>query len=218
MIGTFGCIELESRQAWFIWTPRVSRLPANGRALNPPGATFEEVQLLQRIARHDREAFEQFYDRYADVVYSFAARVLHDPDDAADVTQDVFVQIWEKSGSYRADLGKPISWVITLTRNRAIDRLRKLQRSHEFHAAIAEDFFEVPQHDQGGPPGSRDVNAIRSALSVLPPEQRQAIELAFFSGLTQDEIARSLAQPLGTIKARIRRGMMKLRAALKELL
>ena len=179
----------------------------------------EDVELLRQIARQDRSAFGRFYDRYANVFFSLALRVLNDHTDAADVVQDVFVQIWNKAATYNPQLGKPFHWASTLTRNKAIDRLRSRRRQFEFIQDLSEDAPEPAFQPSGEEVLSQETAAvIRKALECLPYEQRQAIEMAFLSGLTQDEISKHLQQPLGTIKARIRRGMLKLREALKGVL
>jgi RNA polymerase sigma-70 factor (ECF subfamily) len=127
--------------------------------------------------------------------------------------------IWERAFEYDAALGKPLSWAIAITRNKAIDRLRSAQRKHRLVLEAASEF--MAQEGAGGMSTERpaiageDASALRHALVSLPPGQRQAIELAFFAGLTQSEIAAQLGEPLGTIKARIRRGMMTLRDALE---
>jgi RNA polymerase sigma-70 factor (ECF subfamily) len=128
--------------------------------------------------------------------------------------QDVFLQIWDKAKNYDPNLGNPITWTLTLTRHKAIDRLRSAQRRYK----LVED--AMPELSQNQSQSSDAFNAdqnliIRAAVKNLPLDQRQAIELAFFGGQTQDEISKNLQQPLGTIKARIRRGLMKLRESLE---
>ena len=184
-------------------------------------ATLDEAQLLARIGKRDREAFSQLYDRYSGVLYSTILRVLNNPDEAADVLQEVFVQIWDKAGSYDPALGKPFNWALTMARHKAIDRLRSLRRRYSFIDEITREFETDSRPHAAGPDeifGHEQVAVIRDAVSALPLEQRQAIEMAFLGGLTQNEIATSLQQPLGTIKARIRRGMLKLRDTLRPIL
>ena len=181
--------------------------------------TPDDVQLLGRIARRDREAFSQLYDRYARVLYSTLFRVLNNPEEAQDLLQDVFLQIWDKAPTYDPALGKPFNWAMTLTRNKAVDRLRALRRRYVFIGEIANEAEEQSVEFRPGPGEvfSADQAAlVRSAVAGLPLEQRQAIEMAFLGGMTQNEIADALRQPLGTIKARIRRGMLKLRQSLRS--
>jgi len=186
-----------------------------------PIAALDDASLLRRIARRDREAFSQLYDRYAGVLYSTAMRVLDNPDEASDVLQEVFVQIWDESSSYDPALGNPFNWALTLTRQRAIDRLRALQRRYAFFAEITGE-QEVETHGMQTAPGqvfTQDQTArVRAAFLTIPYEQRQAIELLFLGGMTQEEIAETLRQPVGTITERIRRGMLRLREGLRELL
>ncbi len=177
-----------------------------------------EMALLVGIAKGDQEAFSAFYDRYSAILFSIAFRVLNDQTSAQDVLQEVFLQIWAKASTYDSSRGKPLTWAVTMTRNKAIDRLRSRLRR-----ARLKD--EVERETQPEEPANARValdevltreksELVRAAVKELPLEQRKAIEMAFFSGLTQTEIAGQLGAPLGTIKARIRRGMMKLRDAM----
>ena len=178
-----------------------------------------EIDLLRRTGRGDRDSFEQLYDRYSGVLFSTAFRILNHQEAAEDLLQEVFVQIWEKAPLFDAKRGKPLTWLVTLTRNRAIDRLRSSQRRQKMSEEIERE-AEIANH-QTNKGDTEEVNSsekshlIRSAVMQLSPDQRRAIELAFFSGLTQTEIAEKLKEPLGTVKARIRRGMMKLRDLLR---
>lgn len=179
----------------------------------------DDAELLRRVAMRDRVAFAQLYDRLSGVLYSTAIRILNDTKEAEDVLQEVFLQIWEKAGSYDPSLGRPFSWALTLTRNRSIDRLRSLRRRYEFIAEATETAVtsHLNRQDDAGEIYDRDQSQmIRRALEGLPLEQRQAVEMAFLGGLTQTEISEQLGQPLGTIKARIRRGVMKLREVVGE--
>ena len=200
---------------------RESRWRSSRTALNNPSTTVDEAQLLARIAQRDRQAFSQLYDRYSGILYSTIFRVLNNPEDSREVLQDVFLQIWDRAGSYDPALGKPFTWAMTLTRNKAIDRLRALKRRYSFIEELTLE-MEAESRPRMGTAlelFSNDQSAlVRAAVATLPLEQRQAIEMAFLGGLSQQEIADSLQQPLGTIKARIRRGMLRLREALKGLL
>lgn len=173
--------------------------------------------LMARIARGDTDAFAAFYDRHEPLLYGLALRILRHDRDAEDVLQEAAVQLWERAGEYRADLGKPISWAVTLLRNKAIDRLRAGRRRAELaDRVLAEAEVEDSIGFQGPGEGGADRSAaVRRTLVTLPRDQRLAIELAFFAGLTQTEIADRLAAPLGTVKARIRRGMLSMRDALE---
>jgi RNA polymerase sigma-70 factor (ECF subfamily) len=182
--------------------------------------TAEEPQalLLRRIATQDQQALSEFYDQTAGPLYSVAVRILGDPAEAEEAIQDVFVQIWEKAGAFDATLGAPFHWALTITRHRSIDRLRaRLRRARlveDLQETAVDPPVETAPAQQCLP--AEEAATVRSALSNLSPEQRQAIEMAFFGGLTHIEIAEALREPLGTIKARIRRGMLKLRESLQE--
>jgi RNA polymerase sigma-70 factor (ECF subfamily) len=154
-------------------------------------------------------------------MFSVAAKILNDPGEAEDVLQEAFLQIWEKAGKFDPKLGKASSWAAILARNKAIDRIRSSQRrtrlAEEAGAAHA-IAVEVSESANEMLFGHDKAKFIHSAIVELPEEQRQAIELAYFSGLTQDEISKKLNTPLGTIKARIRRGLLKLRDQLEGVL
>jgi RNA polymerase sigma-70 factor, ECF subfamily len=179
-----------------------------------------EIELLRQIGRGDKDAFATLYDRFHGVLFATAYRMLNNRETSEDVLQEVFLQIWEKAALYDPSRGKPMTWAITLTRNKTIDRLRSGQRRARLQGEIEEQAKSDVQFDDKDSVSdmnlAENASAVRQALTKLPPEQREAIELAFFSGLTQTEITEKLKQPLGTVKARIRRGMMKLRAVLER--
>jgi RNA polymerase sigma-70 factor (ECF subfamily) len=180
-----------------------------------------EIELLESTARGDRASFRSLYERYSGVLFSAAYQVLNDQAEVEDVMQDVFVQIWEKARLYDRGRGKPLTWALTLTRNKAIDRLRSTQRRHRLKDEVERETAVFEQSgssaNSAAPDSSDQVYAreknqlVRNAVLKLSREQRQAIEMAFFGGLTQHQIAAELDQPLGTVKARIRRGMIKLK-------
>ncbi|MGI8956087.1 MAG: sigma-70 family RNA polymerase sigma factor [Chthoniobacterales bacterium] len=178
-------------------------------------AQREEIELLGRIAQGDRASFEQFYDRFARVLFSVAYRLLRNEEAAEDVLQEVFVQIWKKAPLYDPARGKPMTWAVTLTRHRAIDIIRSTERRGQLHedvkleTEVGEKFDDHNSFD--AVTSSERHDFVREAMGKLSRDQREAIELAFFGSLTQAEIAERLRLPLGTVKARIRRGMMKLR-------
>ncbi len=174
-----------------------------------------EIELLRRIGGGDRDAFSQLYDRFSGVLFATAYRVLNNQEAAEDVLQDVFVQIWEKAALYDPTRGKPLTWAITLTRNKAIDRLRSVQRRNRLGDELEREAETFEQFDDKSSvdavESAEKSKLVRQAIGKLSKDQREAIDLAFFSGLTQTEIAERLGEPLGTVKARIRRGMMKLK-------
>lgn len=178
----------------------------------------EQIRLVAAMARGDKNAMAALYDQLSGPLYSLAYRMLGDAGEAQDLTQDIFLQLWRTSATYEASRGSVFSWAVTLTRNRAIDRIRMRRRRAEILSTAA------PELQPAAPAGESDsaatlwlrekTAAVRTALAELPVDQRQAIELAFFGGLTQQEIAGRLSEPLGTIKARIRRGLLKLKERL----
>lgn len=196
-------------------------LPQFFERVNETAAPDQDVELLRRIGVGDRAAFAEFYDRHSALMFSVATRVLNDAGEAEDVLQETFVQIWQKAGNFDPKLGKASSWVATLTRNKAIDRIRSSQRRNRLADEAGAEFAiasEVRDTANEAIHGHDKAKLIQSAIMELPAEQRHAIELAYFSGLTQDEISKKLSEPLGTIKARIRRGLLKLRDQLEGVL
>ena len=178
-----------------------------------------DTELLRQMAGGDALAFANFYDRYSSVLFSVALKVLHDVHEAEEVLQEAACLVWENASLYNSTLGKPSSWAVVITRNKAIDRLRALQRKGEAIARITEEAARDFSAQGHGIPSDAITNEtgalLRNALKSLPAEQQLAIELAFFVGLSQTEIATKLGQPLGTIKARIRRGMLAMREILE---
>jgi len=178
-----------------------------------------DEELMRRLFHKDRRAFEAIFDRYGDLVYSTALRVLRDAHLAQDVSQEIFVRLWRKPESYVAERGRFLTWLISVTRNRAVDEIRSRGRRLRHETASPEEQErEIPAGEANDPALNAQLaeqaRTVRAALTELPPEQRQVIELAYFGGLTQQEISDRLDQPLGTVKTRIRLGMQKLRAAL----
>ena len=193
-----------------------ARVAENTRELSQASAS-SEAQLIRRVGQRDPEAFAALYDCYSKPLYSFVLRILNDPQEAEDVLQEVFLRIWEKASCFDEAAGKPFTWAISITRNKAIDRLRTRQRKLQVFGETDDSDVVVsgPGETQRDENVWRDLVAqIRRVVEELPGEQRESIELAFFNGLTHMEIARALEEPLGTVKARIRRGMLRLRDSL----
>jgi RNA polymerase sigma-70 factor (ECF subfamily) len=184
-------------------------------------AQTNDVDLLRRIGDGDRTAFGLFYDQYSGLLFSIAVKILNDASEAEDVMQEVFLQIWDKAGGYNPLLGKPASWAVTLVRNKAIDRIRASQRRAKLMEQATVEAASGPENSPTANErlhGKENAELIRNVVAGLPADQRRAIEMAFFSGLTQNEISEKLQEPLGTVKARIRRGMLKLRDQLEGFL
>lgn len=178
-----------------------------------------EIELIERIANGDQAAFAALYDRLSPILYSMALRMMNDASEAEDVLQDGFVYIWQRANTFDGSRGSPISWAITIVRHKAIDRLRVRLRGERLRER-ASDSPELAsdKDDQSAlEPFLRERRAqVKSALTQLPGEQREALQLAFFSGLTHQQIAAKIATPLGTVKARIRRGLLQLRQLLQS--
>jgi RNA polymerase sigma-70 factor (ECF subfamily) len=181
-------------------------------------AQADDAAWLARAAAGDGAALAPLYDLHARAIYSLALRVLGDEADAEDVLQEVFTQAWRQAGRYDAARGTVVAWLLTMARTRAIDRLRARQARPDTGAPQGDNALrDLPTFavDPGDALSAvRDAERVREALGYLPPVQRLAIELAYFEGLTQSQIAERLEQPLGTVKTRIRLGLLKLRDAL----
>ena len=180
----------------------------------------DDEELIVRVAQGDRAAFEALYDRFSIPLYSLAVKILGNEAEAQDVLQEVFLSVWKKASTFRAERGSAFSWVVAQLRNRAIDRIRSRSRRGELLEAHAPDL--VPAASAGISSAdqceiSERSREVRSAMDQLSDDQRQVLRLAFFEGLTQAEIAEKLEEPLGTIKARAYRGMARLRQLLRSL-
>jgi RNA polymerase sigma-70 factor, ECF subfamily len=177
-----------------------------------------EARLISQIAGGDEAAFGMLYERFSASLYGMAFRMTNDAKEAEDVLQEGFTYIWRKAASYDSNRSTPFAWAVMIVRNKAIDRLRTRQRQERLHDKVTtEGSFQEKDETSADQPSVRERSAlVRSALQQIPPEQRQALELSFFGGLTHEQIAERLATPLGTIKARIRRGLLRLRDCLKE--
>ena len=180
----------------------------------------EEFDLLRRIAQRERAAFEALYGRYANILYATALKFVKEDADAQDVVQDVFIQIWDKAKLYDPAKGKPLTWALTLTRNRSIDRIRAIQRRtrlrDEFEQETVTDESAGVREALSGVDASEKGQILRAAVNQLSPQQKKVIDLAYFGGLTQTEIAEKLGEPLGTVKARARRGLLRLKEILGD--
>lgn len=190
--------------------------PSTENALPDEARDALDRSLLQRMAAGDQAALGALYDRFSRPLYSVAFQVINDAAEAEDIVHDVFMTLWQKAGDYSADRGRAFAWALTLTRNRAIDRLRSRRRRRELidNAAPADLGYDetLSSNDSADDLWLNEKKVeVRQAVSALPADQRKALELAYFSGLTQQEIAAKLSEPLGTIKARMRRGLFKLR-------
>lgn len=176
------------------------------------------TDLIRRMAEGDRDAFRHFYDRHARQVYPLIVRIVRDPADAADVLQEVFWEAWQSAASYDPGRGTPEAWIFMRARTRAIDRVRAVRRRGETFVAPVDERVAAAAADPGGDAAERAEarDLVLGALGRLPDAQRDVLELAYYGGLTQTEIAERLKQPLGTVKTRIRLGLERLREVLKR--
>ena len=175
-------------------------------------------ETAQRMAEDDPEALAAVYDKHIRSVFGLAMRVLQDQGDAEDVVQEVFTQAWTQAKHYDATRGSVASWLLMMSRSRAIDRLRSRRTtSDSVPLPLDTAIVDLPDQAAGAEHGvltAESVAGLRVGLAALPLTQRVAIELAYFEGLTQTQIAERLEQPLGTVTTRIRTGLLKLREAL----
>lgn len=174
-----------------------------------------DEELLKQIAEGNEEALVTLYDRYGRLVYSLAYQVLQDHQLAEEVTQDVFTRVWQAAKSFDPKKSRFTTWLTSITRNRAIDILRRRRVRGLTGPGEAELNTAITRADERlSPEYHLEALAVREALRQLPPDQRQVVELAYFNGMTQREIAEHLQIPLGTVKTRMRLAMMKLRQLL----
>lgn len=179
------------------------------------------LYLLKRIVEKDLRAFSLFYDAYAHTIYSLAVRIVRNSQEAEDVVQQVFLQVWNKASQYDVKQGSPAAWLMTIARNTAIDKLRSIKSKREI---ALEEMEELTLADNPPSPAEpltslldkEKKNLVLNALYTLSPSQRNAIELAYFEGLTHKEISEKLKEPLGTVKTRINLGLKKLKDMLKS--
>jgi RNA polymerase sigma-70 factor (ECF subfamily) len=189
------------------------------RAEETPVEPTDE-QLLDRVATRDQTAFEAIYRRHSDLVYSIALRVVADPGIAQDVAQEVFLRVWRHPALFDVTRGRFVSWLMSVARNRAVDEVRSRGRRRLREVVPAPGADDPPDPQAVDPQLAAQLaderGEVRRAMALLPQEQRIAIELAYFGGMTQQEIASVLDTPLGTVKTRVRLAMKKMRAALEQ--
>jgi RNA polymerase sigma-70 factor (ECF subfamily) len=179
-----------------------------------------DEELILRIAGAEQDAVRVLYARYGRLVFSIALHVLGDEPAAEEVTQDVFLRVWEKAGTYDPGKSRPATWLSRIARNRAIDMLREARARGEHLKAVQDELSEDPGRGSPGPAESMELSGqreqVREAVAALPESQRRALTLAFFQGLTHREIAERLGEPLGTVKTRIREAMRRMREQLEQ--
>ena len=182
--------------------------------MQPEPAQDNDVELLKAIAARDEAALAQLYDRYRVILFGLLMRILNNREEAEDVLQEVFLQVWRKAADFDESRGRPFTWLVTLGRSRGIDRLRTLAARDRVAEAGAREPSEEISDAATDAFKSEQRGLVSDALAKLPDEQKRPIILAYFDGLTQSEIATSLGAPLGTVKTRMRMGMIRLRELL----
>ena len=180
----------------------------------------DDVMLIGRIGAGDESALSELYNRYSQLLYAMQMRILHSVEDAEDMLQEVFLQVWNKASSYQRDKGTVYTWLVTLTRNRTIDRLRSKGFRKQQQEIDMEQLSLMDETRSGNPHNmtvlSEQQRTVVNVLQQLNNEQQQVLALAYYEGYSQSEIAEKLNVPLGTVKSRMRQGLLKMRSVLKE--
>ena len=191
-------------------------MPDQRQEKDPQTEHLSDHGLLALTARGDREAFARLYDMYSAVAYSLAVRIVRDRDLAADVVQDAFVTVWNSAAKFDSSRGQPSSWILTLTHHKAVDMVRREQRRRaeplEGGAELIDD--AQPVEEQAWQGVARE--QVRQAMERLPDPHREVLELAYFAGFSQSELAERLSLPIGTVKSRTFAAMSSLRQLLSE--
>jgi len=195
---------------------RVELNRSTGAGRGKPAGTPPDEELIARVRWREEPALAAIYDRYSRLIYMVALRIVGDRESAEEVMQDVFQAVWQSAGSFQPS-GNFSAWLIGIARHRAIDATR----SRRHRARAREELLDDERIAIHGDAGEADVlmlrAVVRAALAELPASQRQAIELGYYGGLTQNEIAAQIGEPVGTVKSRMRLGLIKLREILKTL-
>jgi RNA polymerase sigma-70 factor (ECF subfamily) len=190
---------------------------AKGLSLSNPQSDAEDAGLLRAVARGDESAFARVYDRYSPILFGLLLRILRSRSEAEDVLQEVFLQVWQQARSFDPARGRAFTWLVTLARSRAIDRLRAVDSRERAALRSTEDAPPTPERQEWAEDvaiRAERAEAVRGALAELPDEQRQVLVLAYLEGMSQSEIAAAKNQPLGTVKTRTRSGLKKLSESL----
>jgi RNA polymerase sigma-70 factor (ECF subfamily) len=182
----------------------------------PTDAESKQAELIRGVAEGDEQALASLYDTTSRTVYGLLLRILSDPSSAEEVLLDVYAQVWRQAAAYCPERGKPLAWLTTIARSRAIDRVRRVRSEQQREAPLDEAVrAAVGESVEEGVRAGEVRAVVRAALAALAPEQRDVIELAYYGGMSHSEIAAARGLPLGTVKTRTRLGLMRLREMLK---
>lgn len=185
------------------------------QALQAQPAESADLDLLRAVARGEESALAALYDRYRVILFSLILRILNDRSEAEDVLQEVFLQVWRRARDFDETRGRPFTWLVTIARSRALDRLRLVGSRTRLANEVQAQPMETAGDAAADALKSEQGALVREALRELPEEQKRPLLLAYFEGLTQTEISARLGEPLGTVKTRMRSGLMKLRERLR---
>jgi len=187
--------------------------------LTPEQSQITDAQLLEAITEGDEQALAALYDRYGSILFGLLLRILHDRAEAEDVLQEIFLRVWQRAADFDEQRGRVFTWLVTIARSRAIDRLRSLNsRERVAEEASRANVSSMTTNALADTLASEQREMVALALAEIPEEQRRMLLLAYFEGLTQSEIASRTGEPLGTVKTRTRAGLARLRVILRKAL
>jgi RNA polymerase sigma-70 factor, ECF subfamily len=181
--------------------------PMENSSVNRDNQAVDDMRLVARVRAGDQRALSELYDRYSKVVYGVALRILHDTGAAEDLLQDIFLQLWRKPDAFDSSRGSLAAWLAVIARHRSIDRLRRRRPETDIEDCVIVTATDLRDETER----SLVIEKVRVVMNEMAPDQRTAMEMAFFEGLTHTEIAEKTGEPLGTIKTRIRSGLQMLR-------
>lgn len=189
---------------------------------NQAARNEEDLRLLVRIQQRDQSALSELYDRYSPLLYTLVLKVVKRTNEAEDLLQEIFLQVWNKASTFASEKGSAYTWIVTIAKRKAIDRLRSKELINRGSSLDADDeVLAIPDAAYAANPLAATMNSeydamVRDGLARLSSEQRTIIELSYYDGYTQDQISKQLNVPLGTVKTRMRQGLMKLRDFLEQ--
>lgn len=177
---------------------------------------LEDLALLRQVQTGDEQALAEMYDRFSPLLYAVALRILRSAADAEDVLQDVWMQVWKRSATYDSKRGNVAAWLLTVARSRALDKYRSMASRNRAESKVDPEPIVAPEDPFANTATGQVGARVREAIGQLQPQQRQVLEIAYFEGLSQTEIAERLGAPLGTVKSWTRQALMRLRELLPQ--